>query len=292
MLTGLGVGASELPVSRWALHHRTGLRWSTELSITFRDAWVCVSAITVSGDHATRNLRAERLCTSPAALDMPRSRYFAFPGRTDVDRGGALTIEPRPEPGAAPNDLDSARDIGESLAMAEPALADCQRQTKSPRAAAMASEPLKSWSENQFWSDFLDERDEFPTLKRIESQEAGHDIGYERATQLWLKHRPEWRAAHGIPTPMACWSCRWRAEYCKSLTTNRGFRFTWPRAVRRRPWKLPFSLPTLFCIAQASFGYILSAISLMERREKTRTRWRVEVGSAVRPPITTHRRSY
>ena len=33
-------------------------------------------------------------------------------------------------------------------------------------------------------------------LKRIESEKAGRDIGFERAIQLWLKHRPEWRAAH------------------------------------------------------------------------------------------------
>jgi hypothetical protein len=49
---------------------------------------------------------------------------------------------------------------------------------------------------NQFWNDFLDERDEILTLEWLESERAGADIGFERAIQLWLRHRPEWRAAH------------------------------------------------------------------------------------------------
>jgi len=49
---------------------------------------------------------------------------------------------------------------------------------------------------NQFWKDLFDERDEILTLKRIESQKAGPNIGFERAVQLRLQHRDRWRAAH------------------------------------------------------------------------------------------------
>jgi hypothetical protein len=33
-------------------------------------------------------------------------------------------------------------------------------------------------------------------LKWIEFKKAGRDIGFKEAIQRWLKHRPEWRAAH------------------------------------------------------------------------------------------------
>ena len=48
-----------------------------------------------------------------------------------------------------------------------------------------------------FRNDSLDERDEIPKLKRIESQKAGYDIRFKEAIQLWLQHRPEWQAAQG-----------------------------------------------------------------------------------------------
>ena len=89
------------------------------------------------------------------------------------------------------------------LETAVPALADYQRRKDDPQAAAVAPEPPQSSSENQFWNDFLDERDQILTLKWIESEKAGRDIGYERAIQLWLKHRPGWQAAHGTPSPLA-----------------------------------------------------------------------------------------
>jgi len=54
----------------------------------------------------------------------------------------------------------------------------------------------ESAAENQFWNAFLDERDEILTLKRLESQKAGQDIGFERGIQLWLEHRDRWREAH------------------------------------------------------------------------------------------------
>ncbi|GEM_PF-1005683 len=137
-----------------------------------------------------------KIDTRAGALGMTRSRYLAFLAMSDVDRGGALSIQPHPEPGTAATALDSVREITEFLAMAVPALADYHRRKDDPQAAAGAPEPPESASDNQFWNDFLDERDQILTLKWIESEKAGRDIGYERAIQLWLKHRPEWRAAH------------------------------------------------------------------------------------------------
>lgn len=48
---------------------------------------------------------------------------------------------------------------------------------------------------NQFWSALIAWRDEILTLKWIESQKAGRDIGFKEAIQRWLQHRPEWKAA-------------------------------------------------------------------------------------------------
>ena len=144
-----------------------------------------------------------KIDTRATALGMPRSRYLAFLAKTDVDRGGALTLEPRPEPVPAPNALDLVREITQFLEMAVPALADYHRRKDDPQTAATSPEPPESPSENQFWNDFLDERDEILTLKWIESEKAGRDIGYERAIQLWLKYRPDWQGAHGTTSPVA-----------------------------------------------------------------------------------------
>jgi hypothetical protein len=92
-------------------------------------------------------------------------------------------------------------EIAQFLELAVPALADYQRRRDDPQATAVEPEVPETLAENQFWNDFLDERDEILRLKWIESQKAGRDIGYERAIQLWLKHRPEWRLAHTAPTP-------------------------------------------------------------------------------------------
>jgi hypothetical protein len=134
------------------------------------------------------------------ALNMPRSRYFSFLARSDVDRGGALQIEPRPELGAA-NAMDAAREIAQFLEMAVPALADFDRRQNDPQATGSEPEAPASAAENQFWNDFLDERDQILTLKWIESEKAGLDIGYKRAIQTWLKHRPGWQAAHATAVP-------------------------------------------------------------------------------------------
>ena len=46
------------------------------------------------------------------------------------------------------------------------------------------------------YQEFLAEREEILRHKRLESEKAGHDIGYERALLDWImKHRDKWRAS-------------------------------------------------------------------------------------------------
>lgn len=126
------------------------------------------------------------------SLHMPRSRYLSLLAKADVDRGGALQIAP----GTEVDTMDVAREITEFLKLAVPALAEYQRWKDNPETSPALSEPPASAAENKFWNDFLDERDQILTLKWIESQKAGKDIGFERAIQLWLEHRDRWKAAH------------------------------------------------------------------------------------------------
>jgi hypothetical protein len=55
-------------------------------------------------------------------------------------------------------------------------------------------------SENYFknsalYREFLSEREEILRHKWIESEKAGHDIGFEKALLDWIvKHRSRWRA--------------------------------------------------------------------------------------------------
>ena len=51
------------------------------------------------------------------------------------------------------------------------------------------------------YREFLAEREEILVHKWLESEKAGHDIGFERAMFDWiLKHRSNWRASRR-PTP-------------------------------------------------------------------------------------------
>ena len=46
------------------------------------------------------------------------------------------------------------------------------------------------------YQEFLAEREEILRHKWLESEKAGHDIGYERALLDWImKHRDKWRAS-------------------------------------------------------------------------------------------------
>lgn len=55
--------------------------------------------------------------------------------------------------------------------------------------------------ESLLYKEFLAEREEILRHKWIESEKAGHDIGFEKALLDWiLKHRSSWRAQrHGQP---------------------------------------------------------------------------------------------
>ena len=56
-----------------------------------------------------------------------------------------------------------------------------------------ASEVLKNSS---LYREFQAEREEILKHKWIESEKAGHDIGFERALTDWIvKHRAKWRKA-------------------------------------------------------------------------------------------------
>jgi hypothetical protein len=56
-----------------------------------------------------------------------------------------------------------------------------------------ASDPLKNSS---LYREFQAEREEILKHKWIESEKAGHDIGFERALTEWIvKHRSKWRKA-------------------------------------------------------------------------------------------------
>jgi hypothetical protein len=53
------------------------------------------------------------------------------------------------------------------------------------------------------YKEFLAEREEILKHKWIESEKAGHDIGFEKALLDWIvKHRSAWRdKRHRVPMP-------------------------------------------------------------------------------------------
>ncbi len=53
-----------------------------------------------------------------------------------------------------------------------------------------------SLKESKFYNEFIAEREEILRHKWLESEKAGHDIGFERALLDWvMNHRDKWRAA-------------------------------------------------------------------------------------------------
>ncbi len=66
---------------------------------------------------------------------------------------------------------------------------------KRRRAKVNATEPF-SLSKSKYYNEFLAEREEILKHKWLESEKAGHDIGFERALLDWvMNHRDKWRAA-------------------------------------------------------------------------------------------------
>jgi hypothetical protein len=55
---------------------------------------------------------------------------------------------------------------------------------------------------SSLYREFLAEREEILRHKWLESEKAGHDIGFEQALTDWIvKHRAKWRRARQIPPP-------------------------------------------------------------------------------------------
>lgn len=56
---------------------------------------------------------------------------------------------------------------------------------------------------SSLYREFQAEREEILRHKWIESEKAGHDIGFERALTDWImKHRSKWRRARHPGTPI------------------------------------------------------------------------------------------
>ena len=54
---------------------------------------------------------------------------------------------------------------------------------------------------SSLYQDFLAEREETLKHKWIESEKAGHDIGFERALTDWIiRHRSKWRKSRQSPS--------------------------------------------------------------------------------------------
>lgn len=65
--------------------------------------------------------------------------------------------------------------------------------SNASRVTALANDLLKNSS---LYREFQAEREEILKHKWIESEKAGHDIGFERALTDWIiKHRTGWRKA-------------------------------------------------------------------------------------------------
>lgn len=61
-----------------------------------------------------------------------------------------------------------------------------------PNSGSVTSESVK---DSLLYREFLAEREEILRHKWIESEKAGHDIGFEKALLDWIvRHRSSWRA--------------------------------------------------------------------------------------------------
>lgn len=65
---------------------------------------------------------------------------------------------------------------------------------KKVKASSLKDNSLRS---SLVYQEFLAERNEILKHKWLESEKAGHDIGYEKAFLDWImNHRDKWREAH------------------------------------------------------------------------------------------------
>lgn len=65
--------------------------------------------------------------------------------------------------------------------------------------SAIDHSPDQLLKNSALYKEFLAEREEILRHKWIESEKAGHDIGFERAFLDWVvRHRAQWRAKRGV----------------------------------------------------------------------------------------------
>lgn len=63
-----------------------------------------------------------------------------------------------------------------------------------PTNASDSSDPKDMLRNSSLYRDFRAQREEILKHKWIESEKAGHDIGYEQALTDWIhKHKAKWR---------------------------------------------------------------------------------------------------
>ena len=66
--------------------------------------------------------------------------------------------------------------------------------------ASESSDPKDMLKNSSLYRVFRDEREEILKHKWIESEKAGHDVGFEHALTGWiLKHRSKWRKSRQSP---------------------------------------------------------------------------------------------
>ncbi len=67
--------------------------------------------------------------------------------------------------------------------------------------ASESSNPKDMLKNSSLYREFRDEREEILKHKWIESEKAGHDVGFEQALTGWiLKHRSKWRKSRQSTT--------------------------------------------------------------------------------------------
>jgi len=142
-------------------------------------------------------------------LGVGRSRYLVWLAQHDLAKGGELTVPLRqnlppltpPEP---PLPLDDPEELAKFLKFAIPALESFGRNLNNPAGAEATAPPSETDADAAVWEFFLEEREEILKLKWIESEKATHDIGWERAIQIWMQiHRRAWIKAHPPHLPTA-----------------------------------------------------------------------------------------
>jgi hypothetical protein len=127
-------------------------------------------------------------------LNMTRSQYLAVLAQHDLSRGGRLVIQP-PDASKPQAPVDLPKETLEFLFFAIPVFDNYERNHKSAPSPSGEPEPPDSIDDN-FWSFFLQQREEILRYKWIESEKAGRDIGIESAIREWLqKHFTLWVAA-------------------------------------------------------------------------------------------------